>query len=101
MNNETTIFIKKEISIEKLINWIKKGPYIIDLFLTEGFRKLEYPTILCLKDIKELEPQLTKQVKMISGIILSNKSDKLFKTNIPMIEIQKDLKKFIEIFNLN
>jgi len=63
--NETTIFLKEKIRIEKLLEWIAYGPYKIDLIFIEGFRNLDYPTILCAKNLSELESQLTNNVRMI------------------------------------
>ena len=103
IGNETTIFIKREINIELLINWIVNSPFEIDLIFIEGFRDLDYPTILCIKDWEDLKPQLTENVKMVSGIICSKDTNgnKKTKQNIPIIDIQEDFEKFLEIFEFD
>jgi len=102
VKNETTIFLKKEISIKELLEWIKSGPYKIDLVFIEGFRNLKYPTILCLKNFEEIKPQITENVRMISGLICSQNARKNEKIDIdlPLIDIQKEFQKFLEIFNI-
>ena len=99
--NETTIFLKKKITIEDLKEWILNGPFKTDIIFTEGFRDLNYPTVLCLKNLEELKSQLNKNVKVISGVICSlNLIDKV-NSKIPIIDIEKDFNKFLEIFNIN
>ncbi|MHA1255716.1 MAG: molybdopterin-guanine dinucleotide biosynthesis protein MobB, partial [Promethearchaeota archaeon] len=73
--NETVIFNKKELAIETIIEWLIKGPYKFDLVFTEGFRSLEAPTIICLKELKELKPQYNENIKMISGLICVKNRD--------------------------
>ncbi|MFX0187266.1 MAG: molybdopterin-guanine dinucleotide biosynthesis protein B [Candidatus Hodarchaeota archaeon] len=102
VKNETTIFLRKEISIKELLEWITSGPYKIDLIFIEGFRNLNYPTILCLKNFEEIKPQLTKNVRMISGLICSQNARKKEKIdiNLPIIDIKKEFGRFLEIFNI-
>ena len=102
VNNETTIFLKNRISIERLLEWIANGPYKIDLVFIEGFRNLNYPTILCLKNFEELTPQLTSNVKIISGLICSKNNYKKEEINLdtPILDIQRDFGRFLEIFNI-
>lgn len=102
VKNETTIFIRKEISIKELLEWITSGPYKIDLIFIEGFRNLNYPTVLCLKNFEEIKPQLTENVRMISGLICSQNARKNEKIDIdlPIIDIQKEFERFLEIFNI-
>lgn len=102
VNNETTIFLKNRISIERLLEWIANGPYKIDLVFIEGFRNLNYPTILCLKNFEELTPQLTSNVKTISGLICSKNNYKKEEINLdtPILDIQRDFESFLEIFNI-
>lgn len=103
VNNETTIFLKNRISIERLLEWLANGPYKIDVVFIEGFRNLDYPSILCIKEWKDLEPQLNDKVKMISGLICSKdiNESKEAKQNIPIIDIQKEFEKFLEIFKID
>lgn len=103
INNETTIFLKKEIELEKLLNWIVNCPYKINLIFIEGFRNLKYPTILCLKEWNNLKPQLTDNIKVISGIVCSknHKKSKTINLDIPVIDIKENFNEFIEIFNLD
>lgn len=102
VNNETTIFLKNRISIERLLEWIANGPYKIDLVFIEGFRNLNYPTILCLKNFKELTPQLTSNVKILSGLICSKNNYKKEEINLdtPILDIQRDFESFLEIFSI-
>ena len=101
VNREIAIFSKfNDINFEEFINWLQKGPYKIDICLTEGFRNLNNPTILCVSKFDEIEQQITENVKMISGIIcLTNCIIDSF-SNIPILDIEKDFQKFLEIFNI-
>ena len=103
ISDETTVFIKKEIKIEELIEWLVNSPFEIDLIFIEGFRNLDYPTILCIKDWEEYEPQLTDNVLMVSGVICSKRSNKNeeIKIEIPIINIQDEFEKFLDIFNID
>ncbi|TFG07086.1 MAG: hypothetical protein EU539_05875 [Promethearchaeota archaeon] len=98
--NETTIFIKKEINIERIKKWLEAGPFEVDLIITEGFRDINYPTVLCLKDFGEFESQLNDNVKMISGLVALEEKPINEEINIPIINIETDFDKFLKIFNL-
>lgn len=98
--DETTIFIKKSLKINDLIDWLARGPFKIDIIFTEGFRDLKIPTILCLKDWEKLEEQYNEYVKMISGIICVD-SEKSKINDVPVIDIEKNFKKFLEIFEFS
>lgn len=98
--NETVIFNKKELAIETIIEWLIKGPYKFDLVFTEGFRSLEAPTIICLKELKELKPQYNENIKMISGLICVKNRDESNEFNVPVIDIQTDFDKFVKIFEI-
>ena len=107
--NETTIFMKKEIDMEQLIDWFSKYPFNSDLIFFEGFRTLHYPSIICVKDLEEIEPQLLKDphlskvIKMISGLICTKKSFKekySHQKDLPIIDIKKDFKSFLEILKI-
>ncbi|MFX0042537.1 MAG: molybdopterin-guanine dinucleotide biosynthesis protein B [Candidatus Hodarchaeota archaeon] len=100
IENETTIFLKKDIDIKSIIDWLSKGPYKTDFIFTEGFRELNYPTVLCITNFDEVESQLTRNVKMISGAIcltMDNQKDYL---NLPIINIEKEFKRFLKIFSI-
>jgi len=100
-SNDVGIFLKtKEDNLKELINWLQKGPYIIDLFLTEGFRDLNNPTLLCVRNLEEIEPQLNKNVKMISGIICTDKIQDVNISDPPILDLENDFQKFLEIFNI-
>ncbi len=99
--NETTIFLKKEVSIEDLINWLKVSPYKIDLVFTEGFRDSNYSTILCVKNLEEINEQLNNNVKIISGLISLKNSNDIDYLKIPIIDIQKDFDKCLKILDIN
>jgi len=97
--NETTIFVKKKINIEELIEWINNGPFRVDIVFTEGFRELNIPSILCLKDIKEYEEQKNENIKIISGKISLIKQIKEIE-NLPVLNIERSFKRFLEIFHM-
>ena len=99
--NETVIFSKKELNIEMIIEWLLKGPFKIDLVFTEGFRSLEAPTIICLKELKELKPQYNENIRMISGIICSKKIVESNEFNLPIIDIETDFDEFLKIFKIS
>ena len=96
--NEHAIFVKKEIKIETIIEWLKKAPIKIDLLFIEGFRKINYPTILCVKKAEEINPQLNPNVKMISGIINSDEYEE--KAEIPLVNIETGFQKFLKLFEI-
>lgn len=102
INNETAIFVKNiELKLELLLNWVKNGPYKIDIIFTEGFRNFNNPTVLCVSELNKIEEQLTKNVKMISGIICLGDLNKKEISNLPIIDIESEFLKFVNIFNLN
>ncbi|MHA1985931.1 MAG: molybdopterin-guanine dinucleotide biosynthesis protein B [Promethearchaeota archaeon] len=99
--NDFGIFFKiKDDDLEKILNWLQKGPSNIDLLFTEGFRHLNHPTILCVSKIEEIEPQLNDNVKIISGIICSNTLNKDNFAEIPLVDLKKEFQRFLKIFNL-
>jgi molybdopterin-guanine dinucleotide biosynthesis protein MobB len=98
---EYGIFFRRKMTIEDLINWIEKGPLKVDLILTEGFRNLSYPAILCVKDYSEIEKQLTSNVKMISGLIVNEINNLRRKIDIPIVDISKEFDSFLDIFEIN
>jgi molybdopterin-guanine dinucleotide biosynthesis protein B len=98
---ENAIFFKNEVKIDELIKWIESGPLKVDLIFTEGFRQLPYPAILCVKEFSEIEQQLSSNVKMISGFIVNDVSIFIDKSNIPIVDINKDFRRFLKIFNIN
>jgi molybdopterin-guanine dinucleotide biosynthesis protein len=71
------------------------------LIFIEGFRNLIYPTILCVKNYKEIKNQLKDNIKMISGLICkdSELSEEDYQ-DIPIVDIEKDFKKFILLFDI-
>ncbi len=100
-SNDVGIFLKiKEDNLKELISWLQKGPYNIDLFLTEGFRDLNNPTLLCVKNLEDIEAQLNKNVKMISGIICTDKIQDVNMSDPPILDLEKDFPKFLEIFKI-
>ncbi len=101
VNDEFAIFLKiRENKLDEIISWLEKGPYKIDLLITEGFRNLNNPTILCVKDVEDVIPQLTENVKMISGIICSTNLNENHVSNLPLLDIEKDFQRFLEIFRI-
>lgn len=98
--NENVIFIKKDIEIHNIIEWIEDGPLKTDILFLEGFRNLPFPAILCINDLPEIKPQLTNQVKMISGLITTKPNELQEEIGIPIIDIHKEFDKFLNIFKV-
>ena len=102
IKNETAIFVDdKKLKNDILLEWLSNGPYKIDVLFNEGFRNLNNPTVLCISNFSEIEEQLTKNVKMISGIICLGDSKGKEILNLPIIDIENEFLKFVNIFNLN
>ncbi|KKN39352.1 hypothetical protein LCGC14_0744210 [marine sediment metagenome] len=97
---ETAIFInRKGNNIRELLQWLNNGPYKIDLLLTEGFRNLHHPTVLCVSKFEDIQDQFNESINMISGIICVKGVDKEIYMNLPILDIQKNFSEFLEIFN--
>ncbi len=99
--NQNAIYLNKKISLEALIDWLNKSPFKVGLIIIEGFRDAPYPTILCVKEFKDIEVQLNKNVKLISGLIALNKPSKETEDQIPIFSIQQNFKRFTKIFNIH
>ncbi|MFX1311669.1 MAG: molybdopterin-guanine dinucleotide biosynthesis protein B [Promethearchaeota archaeon] len=100
-NREIALFLKLDDKfIDEIINWLQKGPHKIDICLTEGFRNLNNPTVLCTKKLEDIDKQFNGNIKMISGIIciLNIKVKNI--GNVPIVDIEKDFQKFLKIFNI-
>ncbi|MFX1411981.1 MAG: molybdopterin-guanine dinucleotide biosynthesis protein B [Promethearchaeota archaeon] len=100
IDNETTIFMKKNADISSIIEWLTNGPYKTDFIFTEGFRELNYPTVLCVKNFEDVESQITENVKLISGLIVLRTKNKNHYLDLPVINIEREFKKFVQIFNI-
>ena len=87
--NETAIILKKEISNDNLISWIKRAPLKTDILFFEGFRDLDIPMILCLREEKDLEKQMNNNIRAISGKIIANNKQKAI-SGYPLINIEKE-----------
>ena len=98
--NQNAIYLNKKISVDDLINWLNKSPYKVDLIIIESFRDVSYPTILCVKELQDIEVQLNKNVKLISGLITLNKLSKERENQIPIFSIQQNFERFTNIFNI-
>ena len=101
INNEITIFLKKDFNLDEIANWLSNGPYSTNFIFAEGFRDLKYPTVLCIRDLDEIKPQLTDRVKLISGIYCKGKQNEEFYSDIPILEIETNFERFLEIFNMS
>ena len=99
-SNENAIFLKKKINIEELIRWVMKGPFKVDIIFTEGFRNLSYPTILCVKKISEINPQLNENVKVISGLITTSKPSQKSEVKLPIVDTEENFESFLKIFEI-
>lgn len=102
LNNEMAIFLKaEEKGFEKLIKWLEQGPYKIDLVFTEGFRNLNHPTVLCVSNIEEIKTQIAKNVKIISGAICAKSKVEDIPYNIPLINIEENFERFLDVFKIH
>jgi molybdopterin-guanine dinucleotide biosynthesis protein MobB len=101
IKNETAIFMREyDNNLRTIQDWLKKGSYKIDLLFTEGYRNLNNPTVLCISNLNEIDEQLTENTKMITGIICQRNLDKNSYLNLPIIDIDNNFSKFVELFNL-
>ena len=98
--NENAIFFKKKINIEELIKWIINGPFKVEIIFTEGFRNLDFPTILCLKEINEIKNQLNENVKAISGLITTSKLSQKSEIKLPIVDAKENFESFLKIFEI-
>jgi len=98
--NQNAIYLNKKISVDALINWLNKSPYKVDLIIIEGFRDVSYPTILCVKELQDVEVQLNKNIKLISGLITLNKLSKEREDQIPIFSIRQNFERFTKLFNI-
>ena len=98
--DENAIFFKKKINIEELIRWIIKGPFKVDIIFTEGLRNLAYPTILCVKELSEIKPQLNENVKVISGLITTSKLSQKSEIKLPIVDAEENFESFLKIFEI-
>ncbi|MBD3341836.1 MAG: hypothetical protein GF353_22215 [Candidatus Lokiarchaeota archaeon] len=99
--DETTIFLKKKISIPKIIKWLSQSPLPVDLVFTEGFRSVDYPTILCAKKVEDIKNQMNDNVRMIAGMIALKKYDEInLNIPIPIVNIKEQFEIFLEIFEI-
>jgi len=99
--NQNAIYLNKKISLDALINWLNKSPYKVDLIIIEGFRDVAYPTILCAKELQDIDVQLNKNVKLISGLIALNKLSEEREDQIPIFSIQQNFERFTKMFNIS
>ena len=98
--DENAIFLKKKINIEELIRWVIKGPFKVDIIFTEGFRNLAYPTVLCVKELSEIKPQLNENVKAISGLIATSKLNQKSESKLPIVDAEEKFESFLKIFEI-
>ncbi len=98
--NENAIFFKKKINSEELIKWIIKGPFKVEIIFFEGFRNLSFPTILCVKELSEIKPQLNENVKAISGLIATSKLNQKSEIKLPIVDVEEKFESFLKIFEI-
>jgi len=99
--NDFGIFLKtKDDNLEIIYDWLNIGPINIDLLFTEGFRDLNHPTILCVKKLDEIESQLNKNVRIISGIICSNNLNEDNFRGIPILDLENQFQEVLKIFKI-
>ena len=99
--NEFGLFFKNdEINLEELLKWLENGPFKLDIIITEGIRNLNQPTVLCISELNEIDEQLTKNVKMVSGIVCSKDLSNRRIRDLPIIDIKSQFSRFLEIFEI-
>ncbi|MHA2006893.1 MAG: molybdopterin-guanine dinucleotide biosynthesis protein B [Promethearchaeota archaeon] len=101
IDNKIGIFFQiKDNEMDETIKWLQIGPHNLDILLTEGFRNFNNPTVLCVSKLNEIDSQLNENVTMISGkICLKNINIKTI-FNLPIIDIEKNSQKFLEVFKI-
>lgn len=97
---KTGIFLKSMNDLNKLIEWIKLGPFHVDILFTESFRDFEGPTILFFKDRDRYEEQDSKKVKALSGLYFQNPDPDLTGIKKPFLKLPEDFEKFLVLFEL-
>ncbi len=100
IKNENSIFLKRNIPIEELIRWLSRGPLKIDILFVEGFKHLNYPSVLCVQSLEKVKDQITDQVKMISGLITKEFKEEHYSHGLPVINIENNFEVFVKIFGL-
>ena len=100
IHHETTIFLKEQLPLTSLLEWIQDGPYKIDIIFLEGFRDLDYPVVLCLNDLDDFKAQYTEKVKTISGLVIKKSTGLNAMEGVPIIDIEKDFERFLTIFGI-
>ena len=98
--NHHALFFNNAIDFESIIDWIKKGPFEFDILFIEGFRNLKIPIILCVNKEEDIEPQISDEVKLISGIITKTDDYPKEYYGIPIMDIEKNFKLFIKTFEI-
>jgi molybdopterin-guanine dinucleotide biosynthesis protein B len=98
--DEIAIFLKKEINLDELITWLDQSPFNMEIIIFESFRNLPYPTILCVKEFKDVKEQFTENVKMISGLITKSEITQSEEVDLPVVDLDKDFKEFCKIFKI-
>ena len=98
--NEVAIFFKKDLSLDRIIDLVMKLSDQIDLVFIEGFRDLKVPTILCVKNLEDIDAQLNPNIKMISGLVSTKNQRKSKVSDLPIINIQTEFDQFLKIFSI-
>jgi molybdopterin-guanine dinucleotide biosynthesis protein B len=98
---ESAIFLKKDFNLDELIIWLDQSPFNMEIIIFESFRNLPYPTILCVKEFKDVKEQLTENVKMISGLITKSEITQSEEVDLPVVDVDKNFKEFCKIFKIN
>lgn len=97
---QNALFFNKILNLEHLVEWIEKGPFEIDILFIEGFRDLRIPSILCVKNEADIKSQISNEVKLISGLISTQKGFSKKYYNIPTINIENDFHIFKKKFEI-
>lgn len=98
--NHNALFFNMNIDLKLLIEWMERGPFEFDVLFIEGFRDLQTSSILCVQDEADIKPQISNKVKLISGLISSNKGYPKMYQEIPIINIEKDFHIFKNTFEI-
>jgi molybdopterin-guanine dinucleotide biosynthesis protein B len=98
--NEVAIFFKKDLHVDRIIELVMKLSDHIDLVFAEGFRDLKVPTILCVKNLEDINTQLNPNIKMISGLVSTKGRRKTDIQDLPIVNIKTEFDQFLEIFDI-
>jgi molybdopterin-guanine dinucleotide biosynthesis protein B len=90
--NESTIMIKKPITIFELMSHFNT-----DYLILEGFRNVTLPKILCAKNEREMQEDIQAGLFCISGVVSTQLSQYL---NLPVINALTDVSRIVDLIEV-